>query len=340
MRGMRSVRVYDSVAELPSDALTALGRGGLFTSAAWWGVVEGHAIPVGASAGYVVVTQDDRVVGVVPVLRRGRRIDALTTPYTCVYTPVLTEFAAEAFGRACRGAGVCRIDSIPVEWDGLASCLAGVRRGGLVPLRFDHFGNWSQDVTGTSWRDYLAGRPGALRETVRRRLRQAEKLPGARFEILGAASEMDRAAGVYEDVYKRSWKEAEPFPRFNVALMRAMAALGVLRLGVWWIDGVPVAVQMWIVWQGDAIVLKLAHDEAFKAHSPGTVLTALMLRYLLDQERVRRIDFGRGDDSYKQGWVSERRQRVGFLLANPWHPLGVAALGRDAVRRVRNALKS
>jgi CelD/BcsL family acetyltransferase involved in cellulose biosynthesis len=340
MRGMRSVRIYDTIAELPSDALTALGHGGLFTSAAWWSVVEKHAIPADASAGYAVVEQDDHIVGIVPVLRQRRRIDALTTPYTCVYAPILTEFAAEAFGRACRGAGVCRIDSIPVEWDGLASCLAGVRRGGLVPLRFDHFGNWSQDVTDTSWRDYLAGRPGALRETVRRRLRQAEKLPGARFEILHAASEMDRAAEVYEDVYGRSWKEPEPFPRFNVALIRTMAGLGVLRLGVWWIEAVPVAVQMWIVWQGEAIVLKLAHDEAFKAHSPGTVLTALMLRHLLDQEQVRRIDFGRGDDSYKQGWVSERRQRIGFLLANPWHPRGAAALARDAVRRVRNALRA
>jgi Acetyltransferase (GNAT) domain len=339
MRGMRSVRVYDSVADLPSEALTALGTGGLFASVAWWGVVEGHAIPAGASAGYVVVTQDDRVVGVVPVLRRGRGVDALTTPYTCVYTPIVTEFAAEAFGRACRGAGVCRIDSIPVEWDGLASCLAGVRRGGLVPLRFDHFGNWSQDVSDTSWRDYLAGRPGALRETVRRRLRQAEKLAGASFEILRAPSDMDRATGIYEDVYGRSWKEAEPFPSFNVALMRAMAGLGALRLGVWSINAIPVAVQMWIVWEGEAIVLKLAHDEAFKAHSPGTVLTALMLRHLLEQETVRRIDFGRGDDSYKQGWVSERRQRVGFLLANPWHPRGVAALGRSAAKWARNALR-
>jgi hypothetical protein len=328
MRGIGSVRIYDSIADLPAEALNALDGGGLFGSPAWWGVVEKHAIPAGASAGYAVMAEG----GVVPVLRRGRRIDALTTPYTCVYTPIATD--SESFGRAVRGAGVCRIDSIPVEWDGLAPFLAGVRRGGLVPLRFDHFGNWSQDVTDTSWSNYLASRAGALRETIRRRLRQAGKLSGGRFEILGAPADMDRAADVYNDVYGRSWKEAEPYPDFNVNLMRAMADLGVLRLGVWSIDAVPVAVQMWIVWDGEAIVLKLAHDEAFKAHSPGTVLTALMLRHLLDEERVRRIDFGRGDDSYKQGWVSERRQRIGFLLANPLHPLGLAELARYAARRM------
>jgi CelD/BcsL family acetyltransferase involved in cellulose biosynthesis len=75
-------------------------------------------------------------------------------------------------------------------------------------------------------------------------------------------------------------------------------------------------------------VLKLAHDEAFKAHSPGTVLTAMMIRHLLDNERVTRIDFGRGDDAYKQGWAVERQQRVGVVLVDPGRPAGLVALLR------------
>ena len=82
-------------------------------------------------------------------------------------------------------------------------------------------------------------------------------------------------------------------------------------------------------------MLKLAHDEAFKAHSPGTVLTALMLRHLLDQEHVAAIDFGRGDDAYKQGWATQRRQRIGLLLVNPWRPAGAATLLRHIAGRVR-----
>jgi CelD/BcsL family acetyltransferase involved in cellulose biosynthesis len=111
--------------------------------------------------------------------------------------------------------------------------------------------------------------------------------------------------------------------------MRAMAVLGLLRFGVWSIATQPVAVQVWVVRDGQAIVLKLAHDEAFKAHSPGTVLTALMLRHL-DQEHVARIDFGRGDDAYKQGWATRRRQRIGLLLVNPRSWSGMAALARQA----------
>jgi CelD/BcsL family acetyltransferase involved in cellulose biosynthesis len=88
-----------------------------------------------------------------------------------------------------------------------------------------------------------------------------------------------------------------------------------------------------------ATVLKLAHDEALKAVSPGTVLTALILRRLLDEEHVAEIDFGRGDDPYKAGWAGVRRQRIGLVLANPRHPRGIAFLGRHAMGRARAMLR-
>ena len=116
--------------------------------------------------------------------------------------------------------------------------------------------------------------------------------------------------------------------------MGAMAERGWLRLGVWSVGTEPVAVQFWVVHAGQAIVLKLAHDQALKALSPGTVLTALMLRHLLDNEHVAWIDFGRGDDAYKEGWAVERRQRVGVLLVDPWRPAGLVALLRHASGRL------
>ena len=66
-----------------------------------------------------------------------------------------------------------------------------------------------------------------------------------------------------------SWKEPEPFPRFNAELMRQAADVGALRLGVLRHEGQAIAVQLWVVHDGEAAVLKLAHDEAFKPISPG-----------------------------------------------------------------------
>jgi CelD/BcsL family acetyltransferase involved in cellulose biosynthesis len=110
---------------------------------------------------------------------------------------------------------------------------------------------------------------------------------------------------------------------------------------------------MWVVHDGVAAVLKLAHDEAHKALSPGTVLTARMVMHLLGTGEastnevstgetsnggVTTLDFGRGDDPYKRLWASARRQRIGVMLASPWHPAGAALIARHLAGRLRRSL--
>lgn len=337
-----TVETFATVEALPPQALTLIdGADDLFDSMPWWRVVLAHAVSPGSTVIFVVVRSRGDVIAVLPMLLSGAGLSSLTTPYTCVYRPFFAVGATHpvriaamaAFARFCRGHGTVRLDALPAEADMIAVLEAGSRQAGLVALRFNHFGNWFEDVEGLTWVAYLARRPGALRATIRRRLQRAEKVPDARFALLTDPDQMAEAATAFEWVYARSWKQPEPYPEFNVALMHAIAAFGWLRLGVWSIGLVAVAVQFWVVKDGHATVLKLAHDEAFKSHSPGTVLTALMVRHLLDHEHITRIDFGRGDDEYKQGWAAQRQQRIGLLLVNPWRVAGIATLLRHAVGR-------
>ena len=80
-------------------------------------------------------------------------------------------------------------------------------------------------------------------------------------------------------------------------------------------------------------MLKLAHDEAARALSPGTVLTALMICRLIEHDGAVALDFGRSDDAYKAGWTGQRRLRIGVLLCPLRHPAGLAALARHALGR-------
>jgi Acetyltransferase (GNAT) domain len=361
-----AVESFDHLELLAPDALSLLDSAGdLFAGRAWWETVVAHALPDEMRAAFMVCRSASRVLAITPMVypgsvhprgghsageRSGRRggYASLTTPYTCRYTPLLAPdldaaaqtAAMRALSRFCRPAGVTRLDAIPAEWPALPALALGARQAGLRALRFDHFGNWFEDVSGLDWARYLATRPGALRETIRRRLRRAEALPGARFHLLSSPGEMDTATQAFEEVYARSWKQPEPFPKFNAALMRAMAPLGALRFGLWSIGDTPVAVQIWVVNRGRATVLKLAHDDAFKAHSPGTVLTASMLRHLLDAEHVVELDFGRGDDDYKKTWVGQRRQRIGMLLIDPLQVAGAAAWMQHTAGRLRMAALS
>jgi hypothetical protein len=340
------IRSFTALSDLPPAAVAlfvAPGEGSLFATAAWFATVIAAGLEAGSAPCFVAIGAGEAVQAVVPLKMSegGGRLEALTSPYTCLYRPLLgrdlprADISAlgMAFGRFCRAWPMVRLDALPGDAPDLAAFLHGTRRAGLLCVAFDHFGNWHETVAGQSWAAYLRARPGGLRETIRRKLARAERDPRIAFEILRRPQDGGPAIAAFESVYARSWKEAEPFPRFNATLIACAAELGLLRLGVLWAEGVAVAVQLWVVGAGTATVLKLAHDEAAKALSPGTVLTAMMLRHLLDGEQVDEIDFGRGDDPYKQGWARARRQRVGVVLVNPWRPAGLAFAARHLAGR-------
>ncbi len=309
----------------------------------WWETMIEAGLPAGARPEFLIVRDHGQPV-LLLALYRGRdgEVAGLSGPYTCLFRPLFRAglsqaeitAAAAAVARRLRREALCRLEGIDAAADWLAAFEAGLRQGGMWALRFDNYGDWSEPVGGLDWAAYLAGRPGVLRETVRRKMRRNT---GLSFEIATDAGLEAGLAG-YEEVYALSWKVPEPFPRFNATMMRRAAAEGVLRLGLLRDGGRVVAAQIWIVANGRAMVTKLAHDETLKSASPGTVLTAHMLRHLLDEERVEELDFGRGDDPYKKSWTTRRAQRIGLLLANPWRPAGAAQLVRHGLGRLRHRM--
>ncbi|MBI0537865.1 GNAT family N-acetyltransferase [Roseomonas sp. KE2513] len=286
----------------------------------------------------------------IPLMRLGGRLQSMTTPYSLSWRPLVAGLADDGtmraagcdLGRLLRGGPPAVLDCLAQEEPGLEAFIGGLRAAGLVPLRFAHFGNWHEAVTPEDgWDGYLSDRASALQSTIRRKTPRC--LKRARFEwIVDPGPRLEAGIAAYEAVRARSWKPFEPSPGFDGALMRAMAAEGTLRLGVLRLrDGdVPVAAQYWAVSGGRAVVLKLAHDEAQRDLSPGTVLTALMMADILDGDgTVHEVDFGRGDDPYKRLWAGQRRQRLGLLVADPRHPAGVAAIGRHAAGLLRRSAR-
>ena len=345
------VASYPTPATLPDAAQALFGADpalGFQSSRAWYEIAGALAVPAGSRPAYLLCTEAGRPAALFPLLdgADGART-SLTTPYTTLHQPLVApglddaalRRAARAFGLACRAWPTMRIEALDADWAGLPPLLAGLRDAGLAPVRYDHFGNWHEDTAGRGWEGYLAERPGQLRETIRRKTRACERDGAVTVEVVSDAAALGPAMEAYEAVYARSWKEPEPYPDFGPAMMRAAAAAGVLRVGVLRHGGRAAAAQYWTVSAGRAAVLKLAHDEAFKPLSPGTVLTARMIRHLLEHERVDELDFGRGDDEYKRSWTAHRRQRIGLLVINPRRLAGLAALGRTWMGRARRRLR-
>ena len=326
------------------DALFDAGPG-VQSRRAWFAATGAAALPDGTAARFVTVRGEAGPLGLLPLATgQGRPATSLTSPYSVLFQPLLAPGAdAAAMGRvigtALRAYPTLRLEALAPEWPGLDPWLSGLRQAGLLSARFDHFGNWSTDVSGLGWDGYLAARSGALRETIRRKGKAAARDASVRFEVVRDAAGLPGALAAYEAVYARSWKVPEPFPHFNAALLERLAPLGLMRLGILWQGDFPTAAQYWTVADGTATVLKLAHDEHARTLSPGTLLTAHMIRTLLD-EGVRTLDFGRGDDPYKQQWTGTRHQRIGVLLANPWRPAGLMAIGRQWAGTLRRRFRT
>ena len=327
---------------LPAEALKLFEHAkSLFSSRSWYRAATAEALPAGVRPALLIVRHAGDA-GLFPMQRDSTgKLASLTTPYTCLWEPLLSPGAtpaaqaaiAHSLGCFSRSNAVIRLDALDAANPALPNLLLGFRAAGLHTLPFDHFGNWHIATQGLTWDAYLAGRPGSLREAIRRR---TKKFSAADITVIECPNGLETGIAHYEQVYATSWKQPEPFPRFNAALMRECAAAGSLRLALLSSQGTPIAAQIWVVQSGWAGVLKLAHDETFRGRSPGTVLTALMIRRLLEHERVNEIDFGRGDDDYKKLWAPERRQRIGVLLANPWRLRGFLEVAREKAKQGRS----
>ena len=329
------------LASLPDAALALLAPAGadLFASRLWFDTIGQYAAPAGLIPRFAQLG----VSALLPVWCDAKGIvSGMNSPYTLEFRPLLgigadAEAAGTAIAKLCRRHPPVRLDALDPALPWLGGLIGGLGKGGIVAQRYDHFGNWFEPVTGLSFDAYLKTRPGALRSTIRRKLKAVSS--STRFQLIRGGQALEPGIAAFEAVYAKSWKDAEPFRCFNAAFMRALAGQGLLRLGVLSADDAAIAVQYWTVSGQRAVVHKLAHDEAALALSPGTVLTALMIRAVLEEDKVMELDFGRGDDPYKQGWTSQRRQRIGLNIIDPRHPLGLAELAKARLGAMRQRLR-
>ena len=163
------VRTLDALPPQAGALLDAADVQDVFCGRAWYRTVIDHALPPGAEAVFAVCRAGDLVIAIFPLLMQsGKQLQSLTTPYTYTYRPLVPDsispemlrLAGEAFGRFCRSWPAVRLEALAPDWPGLELVLAGIRRSGLVIVRFDHFGNWYQTVEGLTWQQYVESRPG------------------------------------------------------------------------------------------------------------------------------------------------------------------------------------
>ena len=321
----------------------AAAEDSFFTLPAWYDLMARHGVPAGSE---IRVYTDERPGSAMALLLRcaepeaGRCLTSLANAYSVEHGIIsgpgvdldagLAAILSEILSERPRWDGLGLTELEPVD-PSYGAAVRSLRHAGLLVECAFSSGTWYEETAALSFADYVAARPSELRNTWRRKRRRVDRSHRLSKAFFADAAKIDQAIVDYQTIYAASWKPAEAFPGFIPALIRLAAELGALRLGIYYIDGMPAAAQFWILWRGRGVIYKLAHDRRLDELSLGTLLTMEMIERVLTDDHPREITLGRGDDPYKKRWLPKRRERWGINAANPrtWNGLG-SGLKREA----------
>lgn len=343
-----SISLVHTVDELPHGlvAVADAQAASPFTTLAWYGVLAGTALTDEQSARFLVSSSADE-----------SGMSAAVLPYVSVNTPSgrssligLTsyyhpKFDVISFGvradehreRALAVFAEKALASDIVDFSPLAESDTGIRvhlaralsRRGFFVDCYVYGNNWTLQLGEESFAEYFSTRSSRLVNTIVRKTKRLQKSPGFSIRIFDAPdANLEPAIADFLAVYAASWKNPEPFPEFIPELCRLAAGQGWLRLGIMRVADQPAAAQLWLVHAGKAYIFKLAYDERYSKYSAGSILTAEMMRRIIDIDHCRAIDFCTGDDAYKKDWMNQRCSLLGLIAFNPRSVRGITAAFR------------
>ncbi|NNF66380.1 MAG: GNAT family N-acetyltransferase [Gammaproteobacteria bacterium] len=320
-----AVEVYSSLDAIPARTAEKLSvRSGVpfFKSMEWFRCLSDHGMEQQNVRIYIDQTHRESLCALF-FCQQQRRLSALSNFYTIEYGPVmsgtdaLTSLHSILLFMESERPRHLTIDMRNLQDEDRNSLSEALTAAGFTPRPWAQYKNWFLNVAGLSFEQYYAKRSSQLRNTIERKTKKAQREHELRIEIYPSANiELDDAINHFETVYRKSWKEAEPYPDFMSALIRCCDQHDMARIGLAWVDGEPAAAQFWIRDHDRAIIYKLAYDQKFSALSIGSLLSKTLFQHLIDIDRVAEIDYGIGDESYKRDWMDQCRQLSGILACN------------------------
>lgn len=316
----------EAVAEDAAGALDRARQPSLYDRLDWFRLLHAHVPPAGKLN--VWRARDGDKAAWLFLAVEGKKASAYAAWYSLRFNGIGENDVMTPLAEAIRSSGIAELELAPIEDP--EPLAAAFRAASWRVTLTEKTGNWRVATEGEDFAAYWAKRPGQLRSTAKRKAKAA----GLEITIFDHFDEAAWAA--YEEVYRASWKPEEGSFPFLRALAEQEGAAGTLRLGVARKEGQPVAVQLWLVENGEATIHKLAYREDMKELSPGTILGEAMFRRAIDQDRVSIIDYGTGDDAYKRDWMAERRPLWRLQAFNPGTFRGLAGAARALAGRLRN----
>lgn len=300
---------------LPHDLISALNQNAnFFTSFSWYQLF----VKTVNSTNYDFLVDENNEI-ILPIKYENEQFCRILTSLSNFYSPIYEIPSHQKLANLLKefhsSWDILKLQ--PLNQNDAIKIVNELKNYGIPVFSFFCFGNWYLEVKNRSYDEYFLNLSSRVKNTVTRKTKKFLAIPNTRLQIISSENEeLETAISAYNKVYNASWKNAEGYPDFISELCHLAASQDALRLGIAYIDDVAIAAQLWIVADNTAHIYKLAYDEAYKNYGAGSVLTAKLMQYVIDVDKVTKVDYLTGDDAYKKDWMSHRQERWGVMAFN------------------------
>ena len=211
---------------------------------------------------------------------------------------------------------VIELESMPEEDPTYNTLKSIIAEHAFKNKEFTCFGDWYLDGINYSGDEYIKRRSKNTRSGVGKKRRRIERLGHLEFQVGTEKEKLDYYLSLYQEVRGKSWKHPELNRAFLNDARHMAAEKQCLKFGFLFFNNSPIATLFTIISNGTAYLMEVVYDKQYEEFSPGEIIYAEFIKYLIDVDRITEIDQLRGDEPYKKSWTPQRRERKGIQVFN------------------------
>jgi len=315
-------KCYSKWSQLPAGVDELFDHSGdesMFLTREWFEALGTTTLEDGQSLLLASVVDEDSVLALLPLIGANEYWQSFRHRYTALYSLLLAEekqsevLVCLAEGLSQQSIHSLQLSPVAEDDNNILSLQHALVAFGYESHKHFFFYNWIHRTQQQSFDEYMAGRPAQLRNTIARKRRKLEREHECKMRMF-KGDEVQQGLIDYHSAYSASWKANEQYAALLDAVAINLSVPDWTRIAILYINGKAAAAQLWFVVRGKASIFRLAYDEEWKHYSPGSILTAYLMQYVIDVDKVEEIDFLTGNEAYKRGWMSVRRQRWRLLF--------------------------
>jgi CelD/BcsL family acetyltransferase involved in cellulose biosynthesis len=303
-----TVESLDDITSSWGDLRQCLKWGSIFVLPAWL-KVWWEAFGRDGELYLRTLRQGEKIIGFAPLLVDKRTASFVGSADVCDYldfaiTPGRERDFFKVLVDDLREQGIKKLDLRPLRPDStvLAQLVNIAQNRGYEVTCLSEDVSLELDLPAT-WNEYLAILKSKQRHEVRRKLRRLWEADSVEHRCVEVGQEVEDYLDIFLKLFSLSKDEKANFMNDNResffrSLAKAMAEIGLLRLGILQLDKVPVAMTMGFDYNGSHYLYNSAYDPQFGYLSVGLLCKVLCLKESIEKGK-KKWNFLKGGEPYK-----------------------------------------